>query len=83
MWDLRTYREPLKIHFLNREALTNNPHKKWMCGGDPMTTEIILAWATSWNNAVLPCYPRLADVQATKEEAQIRVKFVGELCDKP
>ena len=47
-----------------------------------MTTEIILAWATStWNNALLPCFPRLADVQATKEEAQIRVKFVGELCD--
>ena len=45
-----------------------------------MTTEIILAWATGiWNNVAFPGYPRLADVQATKEEAQIRVKFVGKL----
>ena len=69
-WDKTRFQE-LKIHFLNPKTLEK---EKWLCGRKVLTTDLILAWATYWNSHATH-YPRLADMEATKEDAQIRVFF--------
>ena len=73
-WDTTRFREPLKIHFLNPDVLER---EKWKCGRKVLTTDLILAWATFWNGNATH-YPKLADLDATRDEAQIRVFFDSE-----
>ena len=63
--------QPLKVHFLNPEVLVN---ESWTFDKNILTTDTILAWATYWNGHAEQ-YPRIAITEATKQEAEIRVKF--------
>ena len=72
LWDMTKTKE-LKIHFLNPEILQI---EEWKCGEDgPLTTKQILNWVDSGWNKEGQKYPKLLKMEATQEEAHIRVKF--------
>ena len=73
LWDMATFREPLKVHFMNPDLLEQ---ENWTVGRNLLTPNIVLAWATYWNGPSIH-YPKLADMYATSKEAQIRVLFTS------
>ena len=75
LWDTGSFRDPLKVHFMNPEVLEN---ENWMCGRNLLTANTVLAWATFWNGPA-EHYPKLAGIHANKQEAQIRVYFTSKL----
>ena len=74
LWDTKQFKQ-LNVHFLNPEILQR---EGWMCGeddGDPVTSSIVLAWATSSWNRHGQKYPLFVDKKVNKKEAQIRIQF--------
>ena len=68
------YRQHLTVHFMNEDFI-----EEWRCGGGPMTTETIMAWAKVWNSPGHDSIPELVKEERKNTKADIRVKFSSEL----
>lgn len=73
LWDVK-HIPVLRVHFLNPEILEN---EGWTCGHKQLTVNNVLDWATFWNSHAEK-YPKIADEEATKDEADIRVEFTSD-----
>ena len=62
-------RDMLFVYFRNPDYLQKGKY--------PLTVSIILAWAGSWNNALVPDIPKFGRTDSI-EKADIRIQFGGE-----
>ena len=61
------------VYFMNAGDLDD---WEWNCGGEPLNSSTVMAWARVWNIAPYPEIPLFKETQIAAK-ADIRVKFSG------